>query len=311
MKKILITALLLLSFASCDKTTSQPDRIKLSENATYEEIYNAVATPLKNGETKLDLTLPSQPSDMMFKAIRRALIETEEVTDGSIEMTLWGAQVIGENAFGYHADLNNESVDELKSVTLPDAVEIMHNAFYGCGELLRFSAPKAKTLGRNVFVICNKLIHIDLPVAETIGHGSLHNINSLTSICLPELKVLSSGMLALCENLETVVLPKVTRIEERAFEENRSLKTIVFGSPIEMVDREVFWFHDRPDMAHTERIDLVLSIQQRKLVNHSYDSQEPYQGVWYADVDRFDFQDKEFAGYRFQSIRPYEDGADY
>ena len=177
MKRIFIVAVAILALTSCDKIDVKTiKRIVIKENASYEEVFNKVATPLSEGQTELHLVLPEEPSDEMFKAIRRALIETEEVADGSIDMTLWGVKVIGEDAFAYHADLNNEYVNELKSVTLPDAVEIKRYAFYGCKELRAFSAPEVKTIGINVFVICNNLIDIDLPKVEKIGNGTFHNI---------------------------------------------------------------------------------------------------------------------------------------
>lgn len=308
MKKILTIAIFLLALTSCNLIVVdiKPTRITLSENLTYEENYDLVAAALKAGKTELKLELPAEPSDEIFKAIRRALLETEEVADGSIKMTLWGAEVIGENAFGYHADLTNEWVNELSSVSLPDAIEIKNDAFYGCHELQTFSAPKAKTLGRTVLVGCRELTHIELPMAEIIGRGSLHNLSSLIKINLPELKVLSSSMFALCENLETVILPKVTRIEERVFEENRSLKTIVFGSPIESIDGELFYSHDESHPFLTERIDLTLSRRQRTMINDSYGEPSPYEGRWYAAGEPFNFNSNEFAGYRFKSISPYE-----
>lgn len=307
MKKIFTITAIIMLLISCDMIETLPERIVLDEKATYEEVYNAVATPLKQGETKLKLTLPAEPSDQMFKAIRRALLETEEVADGSIDMTLHGVNVIGENAFGYHADLNNESVYELKSVTLPDAVEIKRYAFFDCRELCSFYAPKAKTIGVNAFVLCEKLTQIDLPKAEIIQRGALQKARELTRICLPELRTISAGMFGGCDRLETVVLPKVTRIEERAFEACMDLKTIVFASPIESIDREVFYTHDEQNNHNTAHVDLVLSSQQRRMISTSDDDSTPNAGMWHASGERFDFHDDEFAGYRFNSIRPYEE----
>lgn len=306
MKRIFIVAVAILALTSCDKIDVETiKRIVIRGNASYEEVFNKVATPLSEGQTKLHIVLPEEPSDEMFKAIRRALIETEEVADGSIDMTLWGVKVIGEDAFAYHADLNNEYVNELKSVTLPDAVEIKRYAFYGCRELRTFSAPEVKTIGINVFVICNNLIDIDLPKVEKIGNGTFHNIKNLKSICLPELKELSSSIFSNCDNLETVILPKVTRIREMAFENVTSLKTIVFGAPIESVEGDIFSIHGELQANHTEHIDLVLSKEQRRMVNDSYDEQNPRAGFWHASGGAFDFSSNEFLGYRFKSIKAY------
>lgn len=308
MKRVFIIATAILALVSCDLFEITTVKIiEIDENMTYEEMYNTIATPLKEGDTRLTITLPGEPSDETFKAIRRALIETQEVADGSIDMTLYGAKVIGEEAFGYHADLNNEWINELKSVTLPDAVEIKGYAFYGCKGLVAFSAPEANTLGVNVFVACNELTYIYLPKAEYIGNGTFGSADNITDICLPELRELSRSMFNNCQNLETVVLPKVTRIHERVFEECMQLKTIVFGSPIESIGREVFRIHDEQYPDYTERIDLVLSSQQRLMINASDDDSSPHDEVWSASSDRCDFNDNEFAGYRFRSIRPFEE----
>ena len=103
----------------------------------------------------------------MFTAIRRALIDTEGVVDGSINLTLTGVTTIpnqsellqnGSPIFGeVIQDENGEYLDasecvlELNSVSLPDVLTIGKCAFICCKKLTSIYAPKVQTLGNKAF----------------------------------------------------------------------------------------------------------------------------------------------------------------
>ena len=189
----------------------------VAEEEVYPNIINATAmdatalneavvNALELEYTDLTVTLAAEPESEMYAAIRRALIDTEGVVDGSINLTLKGATVIpdhsinlqdGSIAFGeIWQDENGESLNnpeqvlELHSISLPDMLTIGEGAFEGCGNLTSINAPKVQTIGKYA-------------LSKT----------ALTSVEFPELKTITTNLLGSTNTLTSARFPKVTTIE--------------------------------------------------------------------------------------------------
>ena len=169
-------------------------------------LNEAVVNALELEYTDLTVTLAAEPESEMYAAIRRALIDTEGVVDGSINLTLKGATVMpdhsielqdGSIAFGEiwqdenGETLNNpEQVLELHSISLPDMLTIGEGAFEGCGNLTSINAPKVQAIGKYA-------------LSKT----------ALTSVEFPELKTITTNLLGSTNTLISARFPKVTTIE--------------------------------------------------------------------------------------------------
>ncbi|MBR6655091.1 MAG: leucine-rich repeat domain-containing protein [Alistipes sp.] len=276
-----------------------------------EELGTAMREMLASGITKITVNLVEEPTDEMYKALRRALIETSEVEDGSIDLTIQGAKVVGEDAFGYHADGNNEYVSELRSITLTDATIIKDSAFYACDNLISFSAPNVTEMGDIVFVVCENIKDVYLPNLREMGRGVFSQCSTLEKIALPELTTLSESAFGLCRGLKEVNLPKVSRVMDCALEECLSLERVTFGTPIvTLVDPFIRLGADESEMMHIadalRRTTLVLSAEQTEMVmvNEATDYSP---AVWERGSNTFPFgSSRTFIGYEFKSITAAE-----
>ena len=204
-----------------DVTVADWNKEEINGGVAEEEVYpniinatamdatalnEAVVNALELEYTDLTVTLAAEPESEMYAAIRRALIDTEGVVDGSINLTLKGATVMpdhsielqdGSIAFGEiwqdenGETLNNpEQVLELHSISLPDMLTIGEGAFEGCGNLTSINAPKVQTIGKYA-------------LSKT----------ALTSVEFPELKTITTNLLGSTNTLTSARFPKVTTIE--------------------------------------------------------------------------------------------------
>ena len=272
-----------------------------------EELGTAMREMLASGITKITVNLVEEPTDEMYKALRRALIETSEVEDGSIDLTIQGAKVVGEDAFGYHADGNNEYVSELRSITLTDATIIKDSAFYACDNLISFSAPNVTEMENIVFVGCENLKDVYLPNLRETGHSAFRQCSALEKITLPELTTLSDTAFGLCRGLKEVNLPKVSRVMDCALVECISLERVTFGTPIVMlVDPFMLHGANESDMMYIadalRSTTLVLSAEQTEMVMDQ-EATDYSPAVWGRGTNRFPFgSSNTFIGYEFKSI---------
>ena len=165
---------------------------------------------MDDGSRTFTVNLPSDAETELFTAIRRAIIDTEGVEGGSINLTLSGVKAIpnheedlefGGAIFGYVSgeDKNGEwvaeSVTQLASINLPDVISIGISAFESCDSLVSVSAPKVQTIGDWAFAYTG-ISELELPEVTSIGWAAFIE----------------------CKNLSTVILPKVTNIGQQAFD---------------------------------------------------------------------------------------------
>ena len=166
-------------------------------------LNKAVTRILEDGSRTFTVNLPSDAETELFTAIRRAIIDTEGVEDGSINLTLAGVEAIPDHneddpsnlVFGGYYGDELEYVTQLASVNLPDVISIGEMAFEECRNLIAISAPKVQTIGDWAFAYTG-ISELELPEVTSIGWAAF----------------------IVCENLSTVILPKATNIGQQAFD---------------------------------------------------------------------------------------------
>ena len=203
--------------AICNETTSASHSFETgacvcglidSTQMIYAQLNNAVKNQLKAGKTDITILMNTEPSEDMFLAIRRALIDTQSVADGSINLTILGATVIPSSAFGcqrIHDDIYDDThddthddmydrpsqeptleiVSELRSVRLPNVIVIEMGAFQQCVNLTEVYAPTVKTLEHFAFAETS-LFTAEFPEATSLHHSALRECQSLTTVKLPK-----------------------------------------------------------------------------------------------------------------------------
>ena len=221
-------------------------------------LNEAVTHILEDGSRTFTVNLPSDAETELFTAIRRAIIDTEGVEDGSINLTLAGVEAIpdheedlefGGAIFGRVSgeDKNGEWVVEyvtqLASINLPDVISIGEMAFEECRNLIAISAPKMQTIG-------------DLAFAHT-GIGELE---------LPEVTSIGWAAFIACQNLSTVILPKATNIGQQAFD----IKSLTLTSLVLLSEDDIYI--EEGALGYPEsfsaNIDLVLNANKKDEVTN-------------------------------------------
>ena len=168
---------------------------------TAEQLNAAVAEKLAAGETDIEIILAPDVPAKMFTAIRRALIDTEGVEDGSINLTLKGVTAIPDHSndtdkytliFGVaYNDENGEFFDEeecvyqLASINLPDVLTIGERSFSHCENLTALIAPKAQMIDEWAFAYTG-LLSVDLPEVTTIKYAAFIACEYITEFKLPK-----------------------------------------------------------------------------------------------------------------------------
>ncbi len=196
---------------------------------TADQLHATVSLLLSTGERKLDIILPAEADVDKLVAIRKAIVRTEGVDNGSVSLTLRGITEIpnyslydedtyslGDGIFGFWFVNGNEEecLNELCSVTLTDAVYIGNDAFCYCSYLSYFSAPLAIEVGVKAFYY-SCISEVYLPLVETVGESAFAQ-GDLGEISLPSAKVIGEEAFAYGD-LGEISLPSAKVIGESAF----------------------------------------------------------------------------------------------
>ena len=282
-----------------------------AEAMTAEQLNAAVAKALDYGITDISVNLAEDADEAMFSAITAALAATVDPTldpwemEGTIDLTISGAKKVFDSAFGMLEGYNENwrAGAVLKTLTLPDVIEIEDYGINFCPNLTSVSAPKCEVLGEGALAENNALTSVYMPAARIIGNSTGENYgpfcmcDNLTEISLPEATILGNSAFAACWNLKTLYLPKVTEIIGcDAFKACDNLEEITLGALTTVNNANAGTFRS----VTTGNVALVLSADQKAM---NYDSSTKY---WTAGTEAFDFNTTSFVGYTFKSITPQE-----
>ena len=211
----------------------------------------AVVQILEDGSRTFTVNLPFDAEVKLFTAIRRAMIDTEGVENGSINLTLAGVEAIPDHneddpsilIFGeYLGDEGIEYVDQLASVNIPDVISIGERAFCGCENLVSITAPKAQIMGKHAL-----------------------SSTALTTVEFPELTTIPSFMMDGAWTLVSAKFPKVTTIENGGLLIGASFKPEAFL--LELTTKEDITFVGKnhfnvASQNYSDKVDLVLHINK-------------------------------------------------
>ena len=214
------------ALSSINATAMTPDKL----NAT-------VTKALEEGETDITVTLkPDAPAEMIT-AIRRAICDTDGVTEGSIHLTLKGVTSIPGTtnwdgvAFG-PGDIYDEAgetidtkyVTQLASINLPDVTEIGAQAFLDCSKLTSITAPKVQSIG-DWGLQGTAITSIDMPLLKEARYSAFFR-TALTEVSLPSLETAGVIVFGHCKQLRTVDLPKLQNLSQQLFARCTSLVSV-------------------------------------------------------------------------------------
>ena len=215
---------------------------------TGEDLRTYMAEQLNNGETDITVNLRPNAGYSDFLIIREA-IKSESVEEGTINLTITGATFVPGKIFSALDEFYSETgerVDELKSVILPDVLEIGEYAFHASG-VTRVEAPKVITIGQDAFN-GTKLTEISFPNVQEIERQAFLDCSDVTSINLPEVLKIGSytfrgvkvvdlylpklSFVDICALwsmplLTSVNLPEISTLSERLFEDCPALTTVI------------------------------------------------------------------------------------
>ena len=275
---------------------------------TAEELRAGVTYMLSKGDRELDITLPAEADIDKLIAIRRALIDTEDVDSGSVSLTLRGITEIpdyhfydgfeyhGDGVFGgWNVDGMSENVDALGSVTLTDVRYIGESAFSKCYYLSCFSAPLATEVGSDAFNGSLDNAEVYLPLVETVGDAAFE-FSELTEISLPSAKSIGNFSFNSCSDLSKIHLPSVNNIGMYAFQSCIALTQLTLGN-LESVNHHGFGIFN--GASDTADIDLTVSCAQKALTLGGDNYWTPTDTL-YTDTD--DYANGVFMGYTFKSV---------
>jgi len=187
-------------------------------------LNTAVTDLLNTGERTFTVNLPAIAEPKLFTAIRRALIDTEGVEDGSVNLALAGVTAIPDHdemdpstaIFGAYFGNEIECVTQLVSISLPDVLTIGDNAFDWCENLVSLTAPKVQTVGDWAFAY-TAITELELPEATTLGWGAFDPCEDLISVKLP--KAVSLGQQAF-DNCNSLTYVELTAVDGITFSNN-------------------------------------------------------------------------------------------
>ncbi|MBQ7326573.1 MAG: leucine-rich repeat protein [Clostridia bacterium] len=275
---------------------------------TAEELRAGVTYMLSKGDRELDITLPAEADIDKLIAIRRALIDTEDLDSGSVSLTLRGITEIpdyhfydgsgdyGDGVFGlWYVDGMHDNAYTLGALTLTDVRYIGEYAFCECYYLSYFSAPLATEVGSDAFSNSLDNAEVYLPLVETVGDDAFE-YSKLTEISLPSAKSIGNFSFNCCSYLSKIHLPSVTNIGMYAFQTCIALTQLTLGNLESVNHSDLGIFYGVSDTAD---IDLTVSCAQKALTLGGDDYWTPTDTL-YTETD--DYANGVFMGYTFKSV---------
>lgn len=132
---------------------------------------------------------------------------------------------------------------KLKSLVIPEGVEVLEGAFEACMELTQIKLPSTlRRLGGAAFYGCISLSSINIPLSlDSIESDTFWGCGSLKSLSLPE-NILSIGSNAFeSSGLQSIILPaNLTSIGSEAFYYSDSLRSIEIPANVKFIGSGAF-----------------------------------------------------------------------
>ena len=213
-------------------------------------LNTAVTDLLNTGERTFTVNLPANAEAKLFTAIRRALIDTEGVADGSVNLTLTGVTAIPDHdemdpstaIFGAYLGNEMECVTQLVSISLPDVLTIGNYAFDWCENIVSLTAPKVQTVGDWAFAYTG-ITEIELPEATTLGWVAFCPCEDLISVKLPKAVSLGQQAFDNCNSLTYVELTAVDGItfSSGVFDSTGNIDLVLNCSKASEITDNVTW----------------------------------------------------------------------
>ncbi len=270
-----------------------PKLINVAAGLSYNETRKAVTSYLQSGDMNLNLVLPAEIDDTMVDSIRGG-IESSKVPDGSVNLTLYGLEIVPYESFGtrveYYIDFEEiYPLDQLKTVSLPDATTIEVGAFTENNGLESVYAPNVTSIQGVAFYRCKSLAEIYSPNVQSIGQQAFDGCIALTELSFPEATSIDSYAFADCTSLKTVYMPKLTTVAFGVLYGSESLTSLTFGN---LTSAYALFYQS---FTGSTNIDLTLGAGQKVLENTS-----GYH--WRATEEDLAEGSTEFMGAKFKTI---------
>lgn len=205
-----VSAFLLLSLISCDRSTS--------EDTLSFEISNGV---LRVEDGSCYYPLEDGTLSYLFREATEIVVPAE--FDGKT------VTEIRDSAFSH-------SKKTLRSITLPDTIRtIGFYAFMGCELLSEINLPESITsIGGQAFAYCTSLKHITIS-GKLVGYGFFAHSGLETVTLLEGVDKIPSNTFS-GTNLKEVILPSSVReIENEVFSDCKSLEKVILNDGLQWI----------------------------------------------------------------------------
>lgn len=185
--------------------------------ASIKEAMTAIADAIRAKTGKTDKMTAAQMADEI--AAMKIGGDESAIIDRSISGDYANSAIekVGVSAF--------DGCAYLKSVTLPNCVQIDGSAFYGCTRLQAASIPNCKRIYTYSFA-SSGLKNISLPLCTTVDDYAFNNCRALASASLPACTTVRSKAFEGCSSLTFADLPACTTVGDYAFQFAKKLNSI-------------------------------------------------------------------------------------
>lgn len=118
-----------------------------------------------------------------------------------------GAAISDGYACGVSSGVFGDNLISSFSMSLPNAMWIEGQAFYGCDKLSRADFPHVVDIGTSAFYGCATLTNISAPIVSDVGSWAFQGCSALRTCDFPRLAAVNQGLFAGCTSLTQVSAP--------------------------------------------------------------------------------------------------------
>lgn len=128
----------------------------------------------------------------------------------------------------------------LEKVDLPSVKAIESFAFYANGALAQIKMPQVRVINESAFEATSSLVDIQFPMLTKLGIRAFAEASSLKSVHLPKARTISESAFFKAEKLENIDISSVVSIEDFAFDSANALQKITLPGSLEFIGKEAF-----------------------------------------------------------------------